>query len=227
LNVDRDLIAGDQVANLLDAVVGAQVDAAALQFPVLEHYLGIVGGEVVATGCLFAGSATCGIYDAVWRFLGQWLRDASRVQDAFDGCQRWHLLEQAVVTDLQQHRLRADQANLALLQGASHGQYNRVGVPRRGLRRLQWSARAIIETLPAQGGKAQPPFAQPLACAREAREYLARAPAFERESDRLAAPIQFVVVLCHSVPPLATLWQQPGQAHDVVSHGSIRLPTMS
>lgn len=39
----------------------------AQQFPALQHYLGIVGGEVVATGCLFVGSATCGIYDIVTR----------------------------------------------------------------------------------------------------------------------------------------------------------------
>ncbi len=39
----------------------------AQQFPALQHYIGSVGGEVVATGSLFVGSATCGIYDIVTR----------------------------------------------------------------------------------------------------------------------------------------------------------------
>jgi hypothetical protein len=34
-------------------------------------------------------------------------------------------------------------------------------------------------------------------------------------------------VLCQRVPPLALIWQQPNQAHDVVSHTSRRMPTMS
>src|SRR5215212_976996 len=165
---------------------------------------------------------------AFWLLLlNQRLCDACREQPAFDGCQRWHLLKQSMVTDLLLNRLRADQANLSLLQGLSHTQDNRVSVLSIGLWRMHGSTRAIVQTFASQTSKALPPFAQPLTFARDACEYLARAPAFETESNRLTAPIQIIKVLCHRVPPLAPLWQQPNHAHDVVSHTSIRMPTMS
>src|SRR6266542_4241334 len=135
---------------------------------------------------------------ALWRFLDHWLYHTSGMQPAFDGRQRWHLLEQMVVEDLLLEGPCADQADLALLQGAPHGQHNRVSLLGVGLRRMHGSTRTLVQTLPAQSGKAQPPFAQPLAFAREACEYLARTPAFEAQPNCLAAPIQFIVMICHS-----------------------------
>src|SRR5439155_15953769 len=119
-------------------------------------------------------------------------------QPAFDSGQRRHRLEQPLVADLLLDCPRADQADLSLLQGTSYVQHNGVGVLLIGLRCMHGPARAVVQAFPAQGGKALPPFAQPPAFARDVSEYLARTPAFEAQPDRLAAPIQFVIVSCHS-----------------------------
>jgi GNAT superfamily N-acetyltransferase len=37
------------------------------QFPALHHYIGIAGGDVIATGSLFVGGTTSGIYDIATR----------------------------------------------------------------------------------------------------------------------------------------------------------------
>jgi hypothetical protein len=131
-------------------------------------------------------------------FADQRVRYPSGVQPAFDCRLRWHFLEQIMLADLLLNRLCANQADLSLLQGVPYSLHNHVSLLSVRLGCMHGSTRSVVQTIPSQDGKALPPFAQPLAFAGDAREYIAPAPAFETQPNCLAAPVQFVIVVCHT-----------------------------
>ena len=96
-------------------------------------------------------------------------------------------------------RLRGHQADLPLLQGTPYTQHDGMGLLMVGLGGMRWPARAVVQALPPEISKALPPFAQPRAFARDTLENLAGAPAFEPQPNRLAAPLQLVILVCHTV----------------------------
>jgi len=139
----------------------------------------------------------------VGRWIGarRWFGDQragypSSVQPAFDGCQRRHWLKQLMLADLLVNASCTDQAELSLLQGAPELLDNQARLLAIGLGCMHWSTLLSVQSWPSQAGKALPAFAQPLAFASNGCENIARAPAFEPQSNRLAAPVQFVIIVC-------------------------------